>query len=425
MVNNSKRIPPLAAAIAAGAIIGLAALAVKHVIAIISRVATSGFHTDRFNPWMLLLGIAAIMVSGWLVRHVVKTPLEHATARIKQDLRTGNPNLPGRLTVAPVAINAVTLGLGGSAGAEGPIAYTGAAIASRIARVCHMSEKNALIFLACGAGAGIAAIFKAPVGGMFFTIEVLRYPLAPGPLLILAAMCLTSGLTAYASGGFGTDIPFLTFEPFALKWYLPAIALGVFCGVYSLYYIRTGSLTARRLESIATPWKRNLCAGIALGSSLLLFPALYGEGYGALAQVLNGNTSAITAGSVFHFRNSAALTAASLAGVLLLKGIASYATNSGGGVAGEFAPTIFAGGMAGALFVAGAKLIPEWSALPAGDFIVLAMAAVMSGCIKAPLMAIFIVTEMTMSPTLLLPTCVTCMTSYYISQIPKFSKTQH
>ena len=152
------------------------------------------------------MGIASIVVSGLVVRKIVRRPLEHATGRIKSDLANGIAPLPRRLMVAPVGVNALTLGLGGSAGAEGPIAYTGAAIASRIAARFHLTHEQTLAFLACGAGAGIAAIFKAPIGGMFFTIEVLAYPLAPALVLLLAVMCIFAGLTAYAARSFTPEI---------------------------------------------------------------------------------------------------------------------------------------------------------------------------------------------------------------------------
>ncbi len=410
------------AAVISCIIIGVAAFAVKKVIALISHVATSGFDTGHSNWWLLLLGIASIMLSGFIVRKVVRMPIEHATDRVRRDLEAGRSPLPRRMMIAPLAVNAVTLGLGGSAGAEGPIAYAGGAIASRMAKLFGLSENQILTFLACGAGAGIAAIFKAPLGGVFFTLEVLRYPLNLRSTLMLVAMCLISGLGAYAFSGFTSDMPFVCSEPFELKWYVPAILLGVICGLYSLYYIWSGESTARKLEAVGRPWVRNLVAGAILGVCLFLFPSLYGEGYGILAKVAAGDFSVVTEGTYAHGLAGSPLIAIVLIGILLLKSFACYATNSGGGVAGEFAPTIFAGGMVGALFVICAGMIPGWESIPAGCFVVLAMAAVMGGAIKAPLMAIFIVAEMTMTPTLLLPICITTATSYFIANLRKFSK---
>lgn len=411
-------------ALLAGVVIGLTAFGVKHAIAIISRFVTSTFNAFESNVTLLFLGVASIMVSGFIVRKIVRRPLEHATDRIKTDLADGRAPLPRRLMIAPVAVNAVTLGLGGSAGAEGPIAYTGAAIASRMARWLGLSQLQMMRFLACGAGAGIAAIFKAPVGGFFFTVEVLRYPLDVNSTLLLAAICLISGLTAYAAGGFVSDMPFTSLEHMGSEWYPAIVALGVVCGLYSIYYDKIGNLTASKLESINRPWVRNLIAGTALGLCLFLFPSLYGEGYGVLGKVLNGNIAVVTEGTLAHGFGDTATIIMTLIGILALKSVATYSTNSGGGVAGEFAPTIFAGGMVGALFVICTSMIPDLHTIPSGNFMAMAMAAVMAGTIKAPLMAIFIVTEMTMAPTLLLPVSLCSAISYTVANLGKLSKTK-
>lgn len=425
MNNQAVKAPVpriILAALLSSIIIGAAAFAVKKAIAMVSSVVTIGFDTDHSNWWLLLLGIASIMLSGLIARKVVRMPLEHTTNLVRRDLTNGNSPLPRRIMIAPLAVNALTLGLGGSAGAEGPIAYAGGAIASRMAKLFRLPENQLLIFLACGAGAGIAAIFKAPLGGVFFTLEVLRYPLGLRPTLMLVAMCLISGLGAYALGGFTADMQLASLTAFEPEWYLPAIVLGIFCGLYSLYYIWSGESTARKLEAISTPWVKNLTAGLLLGVCLVLFPSLYGEGYGVLAKVTDGDFSVVTEGTYAHGITGPSLTAIVLAGILLLKSFACYSTNSGGGVAGEFAPTLFAGGIAGALFAIVAGMIPGWESIPAGDFIVMAMAAVMAGSIKAPLMAIFIVSEMTMSMELMLPICLTTSTSYLIANIRKFPK---
>ncbi|MDE6512875.1 MAG: chloride channel protein [Muribaculaceae bacterium] len=417
-----SRLRILSAAALAGIIIGCVARAVKFLIARISALAAIGFKADHSNWWLLLLGVASIVLSGLVVRKIVRRPLEHATGRIKSDLANGIAPLPRRLMIAPVGVNALTLGLGGSAGAEGPIAYTGAAIASRIAKRLNLTHEQTLAFLACGAGAGIAAIFKAPIGGMFFTIEVLSYPLAPALVLLLAVMCLFAGLTAYAAGGFIPEIMFTSPAGFDVKWLLPAVAIGIACGVYSIYYKWCGSRTTAMFSRISVPWKRNVAAGLALGVCLLLFPAIYGEGYGVLQKLLNGDSGSVTAGTFLGGMSGPGALAAVLAGILLIKSFATYTTNSGGGVAGEFAPTIFAGGMLGALLAMGASAIPGLSAMPAGNYMVIAMAAAMAGIINAPLMAIFIVVEMTQSAILLLPVCVASGISCMIVNFGKFSK---
>lgn len=417
-----SRVKILSAAILAGIIIGCVARAVKFFISKISELATIGFKADHSNYWLILLGIASITISGLVVRKLVRQPLEHATGRIKSDLSKGIAPLPRKLTIAPVGVNALTLGLGGSAGAEGPIAYSGAAIASRIAARFNLTHSQTLAFLACGAGAGIAAIFKAPLGGMFFTIEVLSYPLAPAYVVLLAVMCLFAGLTAYAVGGFSPELVIIQPEQFSAKLLLPAIIIGIACGVYSIYYKWCANSTAVRLNKIAIPWKRNLIAGALLGVCLYLFPAIYGEGYGVLQKLLNGDGGAVTAGTFLNGFSGPGALAAVLGGILLIKSFATFLTNSGGGVAGEFAPTIFAGGLLGALLAMASTTIPGMSSMTHISYMVVAMAAAMAGIINAPLMAIFIVVEMTQSITLLLPICIASGISCAIANFGKFSK---
>lgn len=411
----------LAAAAIAGVIIGGVAYAVKHLIAIISRIATSWFNPDHSNWWLILLAFLSLSLSTLIVHKIVKLPLDHSTGRLKSDLQKGITPLPRRLMVAPVGVNALTLGLGGSAGAEGPIAYSGAAIASRVAARLHLTHEQMLAFLACGAGAGIAAIFKAPVGGVFYTLEVLAFQMSLPNIMMLVIMCLFAGLTAYAAGGFNTDMVFLTAQPFAIKWYLPAIILGLICGLYSMYYNWCADKTIGFFSKISSPWKKNLVGGISVGLCLFMFPALYGEGFGVLGKLLNGDNASLLAGTFRGNLEGSAALAGALAGIVLIKSFATYATKAGGGVAGEFAPTIFAGGMFGALFALGASFIPGWETIPAGDFMILAMAAVMAGTVKAPLMAIFIVIEMTEASPLLLPASIAAGLSYAIVNFKKFS----
>lgn len=397
----------------ASVVIGGAAWVLKLLIRVISHMVTSGFNYAGGNWYFILTALGGILIVGFLVRNIVRAPLEHATELLKERLKTKNGKIPLNLSIFPIIMSALTLGAGGSAGAEGPIAFAGGAIGSNIARLFKLDKEGLMIFMACGAGAGIAAIFKSPVGGMFFAIEVLRVHATVGSLLMLGAMCVIADLTELALTGFTPDITppggVLMFE-----WHMliPAVMLGIAGGVYSAYYRHTGLITRKWLEKMKRPIIQNIASGLTVGISVALFPALFSEGYGVLAKLASGNVLAASAGSIVTDLGKDWALIAGMTGILLLKGFASSATNSGGGVAGDFTPTLFAGGILGALFHV---LFPETMPMPAS--IICGMAAGMSGIIRAPLMSIFIVTEMTQTPGLMLPVCTCVVMSLFVSNL--------
>lgn len=413
--TSAGRFKLAATAVCSAVCIGVAAWLLKFMIRTISQLVTSRFDIGGGNWWLILVPIVGITLTGWLVRNVVRMPLEHSTGMMKKDIAERNGNLPRRLTVASLLTSAITLGFGGSAGSEGPIAYTGAAIGSNVARAFRLDRRALLIFLACGAGAGIAAIFKAPIGGMFFTLEVLRMELGVVSVLTLAAMCLISALTAYVLSGCTLELAICQPLWFDKTMLLPLLVLAVCSGIYSAYYLRVGHGTRAYIATIAHPLSRNIVSGLILGLTLFLFPALYGEGYGVLTRVANSELRSVTDGSIAVFFSGHSVLVLTLAGILIAKSVATYATNSGGGVAGDFAPTLFAGGMAGALAAMLMHSLPALDTMPPAVAVVCGMAAVMTGVIRAPLMTIFLVVEMTASFQLLLPVAIASAISLAVS----------
>lgn len=392
--EHTSRMAIMVVALLTGLACGAAATLLKLCIGTVGRWLTAEFNPTAHNWWLIGLPMIGLLISDVYQRYVIRKQISHGEGRLRNDFARHACYLPIAITYSPILAATATLGFGGSAGSEGPIAYTGGAIGSNIAAWFRTSPATVRAMTAIGAGAGIAGIFKAPVGGALFTIEVLGIGMNIIAISALFVACITSGLTAYFLSGRVSDIGFPNPVHIPTDILPMVILLGVVCGVYSFYYSKTMKLTQRGLWKIRNPWVKNLLAGAFIGLSIFLFPPLYGEGYGAVAHLLGGDYSNLLSGSILHGIGSlpVALSLTAL-GILLVKSFATSATNNGGGVAGNFAPTIMIGSVVGFLF---AYICNQWLGmnLPIPSFVFMGMAGILAGAIRAPLMAMFLVTEM-------------------------------
>ncbi|MBD5282009.1 MAG: chloride channel protein [Bacteroides sp.] len=413
-VHNYSQSHPWLPVAVAGVAIGVAAWFLKWLVGVITSAVMGDMDITKTNFWLIIAGFFGIVLTVIMVKYIIRQPLEHSTEKIKQIIGPqGDGVISPTIMYAPILASSLTLGFGGSAGSEGPIAYTGAAIGSNMGRWFGLSRDQLVMCTACGAGAGIAAIFKSPVGGMFFTLEVLRMQIGLMPLLMLAAMCIISSMTAYLLSGQTPDMTLWTHPQMPLDKLPLILLLGLFCGLYGAYYYRTGQWTQQLFTRLKTKniWLGAITSGLLLGVLLFLFPALYGEGYGILGKMANGDPREVISGSVMTlFTAHKYLLPLTLVGVMALKSIAAYASNSGGGVAGDFAPTLFAGGIAGLLFA-------QLTSMPVPLAVVCGMGAVMASATRAPLMAIFITVEMTTQQQLLLPVSIAAGLAYWLSSL--------
>ena len=394
------QLPPAISLFAIAAITGMAtgltAFLLKKVIGGLCVFVQGHFHAGGINLGLLVIPLVGILLAVAFQRYVARRNLQHGVDQMQARLKASRLRIPEVYAWGPFIASTLTLGFGGSAGAEGPIATSGSAIGSILARKFGLPPQLVRVMIGCGAGAGIAGIFKAPVGGFMFAIEVMGMEFASVPLIALIIACLLSGMTCYGLSGFTLDVPLTQvqhFHPEMAGW---VIVMGVFCGLYSLYYRWVAGRLRALFAYIGRPWATALCSGAILSVLVFVFPALYGEGYDTMARVIDGHFSALSDFSFFSFSGnlSSALVVGVCGAIALVKPAACIATNSGGGVAGDFAPTLFAGCMAGMFFAGVASLIPDVN-IYAPNFALSAMAAVMAGVVKAPLMAVFIVIEMT------------------------------
>lgn len=403
-----------------GLLSGTGAFLLKRFTALISRIATDGLQPDAL-PWRFLwLPVVGFTLAALFQRYVMHQQLDHGTKRINEALQSRNYNLPWTTMFSPIIGASLTLGFGGSAGSEGPIAYASAAMGSNIGRWFRMTPAQLTALVAIGGGAGIAGIFKAPVGGFFFAVEVLVISLSTVSLIGLATACITAGMTAYALSGFTPEVVFShvpDFNPQLLLWALP---LGLVCGVYSVYYTFLIRKIYRASVSIKKPLAKWIISGLLIGLMIFMLPSLYGEGYQVIGKILDGNgVDALTFGSILgHIGGLTPIATLLLmtGAAALLKSPASAITNDGGGVAGNFAPTIFAGAIVGFFFAAIATMVFGLDVSLAA-LVFMAMGGVMAGAVRAPIMAMFIVVEITGAYGLFLPLILTSAISFGVVKL--------
>ena len=392
--HASDKVRLITLSVVIGISAGLAAAFLKWIIGEVSLLLHP-LGLGSGPDWnMLWIPVAGIVLTGIYQRYVLRDNISHGVDKLVDDLADKRYSLSRKLMYAPIIASTFTLGFGGSAGSEGPIAYSGAAIGSNIGRCCGVSRQQLYILIGCGSAAGIAGIFKAPVGGALFALEVLGMAFTTVSVIALFAATISAALTAYALTGFTMDLTWTQNIAFDFRIMPYIIGLGVFTGLYSVYYSYVMGRMRKVYEAIRNPWIRNISSGLVLALMIFIFPTLYGEGYGTLNRVLDLEYTAPFAHSLLSGVGGGKLwLLLVLVGILVAKCFACSASNSGGGVAGDFAPTLFAGGIAGAFFALAVNAL--WGAeLPVQVFAYVGMAGVMSGVIRAPLMALFLTAEM-------------------------------
>ena len=398
-----------------GFLAALAAYILHSLIHIIQHMLSSQFASEGFNWFYLVCPVIGILLTMLFVRYIVRDNISHGITRILYAFSTKQGRLPSHNTWTSVVASAITIGFGGSVGAEAPIVLTGSAIGSPLAQRFKLDNKTIFMLVGCGASAAIAGIFKAPIAGLVFTIEVLMIDLTMGSLLPILISCVTATCFTYVLVGDSSLFTFTLQEAWPVNRAPANIMLGIACGLVSLYFIRSMTYCEdfyARLKS--HPYIRLIIGGIILSLLIFLFPSLYGEGYSAINILLNGKSEAEFATlmnrSLFSGHESLLIVYVTL--VLLTKTIATSSTNGGGGCGGTFAPSLFIGAFAGFLF---ARIWNHYSLgiiVPENNFALLGMAGVMSGVMHAPLTGVFLIAELTGGYDLFIPLMIVSTVSY-------------
>lgn len=394
---------------------GIAAVLLKTLIHLITRGLSVLYDMDSAFPWSIVLPGLGMLISLILVRYIIRHDISHGVTKVLHAISKKESRIRPHNMFSSILTSSVTIGFGGSVGAEAPIVYTGAAIGSNIGRHLGLSYRNVTILLGCGAAGAVAGIFKAPMAGILFTLEILLFNISARSILPLLTSSVTAAAVSYVF--LGNDVSFSSTADNFLMGNIPYyILLGVFCGFVSLYFIRMTMYLEDRIRTIGNTFLRWFLCSVALGFLLYCFPPLYGEGYDGLTQMLNGNPAAVSDGTLF-----AGVSADSFDNqwmfllfffvVMVLKVFSMSFTNAGGGVGGTFGPTLIVGGLAG-FVVARFINLTGFHLLPEVNFVLVGMGGLMAGVMAAPMTAIFLIAEITGGYSLLMPLIITSLVSY-------------
>lgn len=400
-------------ALLVGVTCGFAALLLKFLIHSISDTLTAHLSLTSANWPYLVLPMIGIIIVTLYVRYLVKDNISHGVTKVLYAISQRKSRLKRHNMYTSIIASSVTIGFGGSVGAEGPIVYTGAAIGSNIGQAFRMSPRVLMLLVGCGAAAGIAGIFRAPIAGMLFTLEVLMLDLTGTTVMPLLFSSISAATVAYIFEGYSAEFFFSQSEDFMTSKIPYVVLLGIFTGFISLYFTKVIGMMENMFGRIKNrPYKIGL-GGVILAVLIFLFPPLYGEGYVAINYLLDGNSAAIVDGSFFYVdRDSIWFIAVYIGCIVLCKAFATSATNGAGGVGGTFAPSLYVGAMAGFLFAYVLNHLDLGIEISNKNFTLMGMAGVMSGVMHAPLMAIFLTAEMTGGYDLFLPLLIVSALAY-------------
>ena len=400
-------------ALLVGITCGFAALLLKFLIHAIQGTVTSHLSVTSANWPYLVLPMIGIMIVTLYVRYVVKDNISHGVTKVLYAISQRKSRLKRHNMYTSIVASSITIGFGGSVGAEGPIVYTGAAIGSNIGQAFRMSPRILMLLVGCGAAAGIAGIFRAPIAGMLFTLEVLMIDLTGTTVMPLLISSISAATVAYVFEGYSAEFFFSQSEEFMTGKIPYVILLGVFTGFISLYFTKVIGMMEGMFGRIKRAPNKILTGGILLAVLIFLFPPLYGEGYVAINYLLDGDSTAIVDGSFFYVdRDNVWFIGIYIGLIVLTKAFATSATNGAGGVGGTFAPSLYVGAMAGFLFAYVLTHLDLGINISDKNFTLMGMAGVMSGVMHAPLMAIFLTAEMTGGYNLFLPLLIVSTLSY-------------
>lgn len=395
-----------------GIVSGLAAILLKNMVHSTHVFFTERLQVDSGSLLFFIYPFIGICLTSLFVRYFVREDISHGVTKVLYAISRRNSMIKPHNNYSSLIASTITIGFGGSVGTEATIVLTGASIGSNLARFFRMNYKVMTLMIGCGAAGAIAGIFKAPIAGIVFTLEVLMLDLTMASLIPLMISAISSYVLVYFMMGDGIVLNFAVHDRFALANVPYYIILGICCGFLSVYFIRMNIRIEQFVAKIGNPFKKVVVGGALLGLLIYAFPPLYGEGYSSLQDLLTDNADNILKNTYFFdFKSSAFMIVLYVIGLLFVKVIATALTNGSGGVGGVFAPSLFTGGVGGYL-VATLINLSGIATVPVSYFVLAGMAGVMSGVMNSPLTAMFLIAEITGGYSLLVPLMITSVMAH-------------
>ncbi len=395
-----------------GVVCALAAMLLKFLAHWTAGMVNDLISHGRDSLVLLILPAIGIVLTLLFVRYAVGENIAHGVSNVLLAISQNRGRIKLHNTWSSIVASSITIGFGGSVGAEAPIVMTGAAIGSNLGRFFRMDSKSVILMVGCGASAGIAAIFKAPLAGLVFTLEVLMLDLTMSSLVPLLVSSVTATITTSLLMGGGSLFHFVYNVPFDLSKTPYYLILGVFTGLVSVYFTRTAIALGGWFGRMSNTYRRVLAGVLLLGGLIYLYPPLYGEGYSSVQQLFEGKVDQLFSHSPLAFvTGNPWLLLVALGALFLLKVVAMAATTGAGGVGGSFAPTLFVGAVAG-FFMARLLNMTMDAGVGVSNFVLVGMAGAMAGVMHAPLLGIFLIAELTEGYVLLIPLMLTATVAY-------------
>ncbi len=414
-LSNSQAMAILA--IVVGLCAGIVAFIFNTLLHAITHLLTSWTPEDQAQWLYLVYPGIGIILATLFVKYIVKDGISEGVTRVLYAMSRTDSRIKSHNCWTSVVGGATTIGFGGSVGPEAPIVLTGAAIGSNIGKMARLNYKNITLLLCCGAGAAVAAVFKAPITGVVFVLEILMLDITSKSIIPLLMASMTATIISLSLHGFSPIIAVSLDhnDMFQVAQVPLFVLLGSFCGVMAYYFTSVNSMVGGFYKSVSKQWRKWLFASLTLGVLIFLFPPLYGEGHSSFGTLMSGNTEDLFNNTLFyHFSDTDWFLIVYLIAIMLFKVVAMATTNAAGGVGGTFAPSLFVGAFAGATLAVVCRTVFGWD-ISITSFTLAGMAGVMSGVMKAPLTAIFLIAELSNGYGLFIPLMIVSCVSFAVN----------